>query len=184
MIFICYAVCFQAAKLPGIITYKWTISGFSFRIFKSIRKWPPSFFTYDREGINKNKKSFWIVWSDLHPETRKCFSSYKYSKAFLLKLVKLKTVRHVHSKYWKQDFFSGHYINLDIKIMKTSAAFCNKIWQASRFYFQAVQRLQTDSQKWQKYRKDVENLTENEKIDLISRRYLRPYWISRLSSLK
>jgi valyl-tRNA synthetase len=59
--------------------------------------------------------------------------------------------------------------------MKTSAAFCNKIWQASRFYFQAVQRLQTDSQKWQKYRKDVENLTENEKIDLISRRYLRLY---------
>ena len=39
----------------------------------------------------------------------------------------------------------GHYINLDLKKLKTAGAFCNKIWQANRFYVQAAERLRTDS---------------------------------------
>lgn len=31
--------------------------------------------------------------------------------------------------------FSGHFINLDMAILKRNRLFCNKIWQATRFLF-------------------------------------------------
>jgi valyl-tRNA synthetase len=31
-----------------------------------------------------------------------------------------------------------------MKIMKTSAAFCNKIWQATRFFLQALDRVRPE----------------------------------------
>ena len=36
--------------------------------------------------------------------------------------------------------FSGQQINLDMTVMKTASAFCNKIWQAARFLVLAHER--------------------------------------------
>jgi valyl-tRNA synthetase len=53
-----------------------------------------------------------------------------------------------------------------MKIMKTSSAFCNKIWQASRFYFQALDRLQTDPAKLEAFNR-FSVLPSNDQIDYI-----------------
>ena len=78
-----------------------------------------------------------------------CYSDVPYSDPHC-------TSKHVKSGvlvsfgfHWMSNFVHhsilGHYINLDLKKLKTAGTFCNKIWQANRFYVQAAERLRTDS---------------------------------------
>ena len=40
---------------------------------------------------------------------------------------------------------SGQHINLDIRLMRTASAFCNKIWQASRFFVMTMEKAKIEN---------------------------------------